>query len=165
MDSDMTKKTTKPKKQAKLPIKDVLSAVDRRDYDFYQNLDQDQKKEFSPYVLMRYMSNVNGDTDTQEWFLERTNEMINKNHWILSKNHKPLLWKLYAGVGAGMNAFHPYLAMAKTELNKFEKLVAELNPSMKLEDVKFLSSMMTDSDKEELFDNMGFDKSQRSEYR
>lgn len=161
----MTKKISKTKKEPKLKIKDVISAVDSRDYNFYQNLDDDQKKEFSPYVLMRYISNVSGDLETQEWFLERTNEMINKNHWNISKGHKGLLWKLYAGVGAGINTFHPYLPMVKTELNKFEKLIAELNPSMKTEDIKLLASMMSDDDKEELFEKMGFDKSQRLEYR
>ncbi len=161
----MTKKISKTKKEPKLKIKDVISAVDSRDYNFYQNLDDDQKKEFSPYVLMRYISNVSGDLETQEWFLERTNEMINKNHWNISKGHKGLLWKLYAGVGAGMKVNHPYLPQLKVKLNKIETLLAELNPSMKTEDIQLLASMMTPEDKEELFEKMGFDEKDSKQYR
>jgi len=150
---------------AKLDIKRELRAVDTRDYDFYSNLTDEEKKAFSPYILMRYVSNVQGDRDLQEWFLETTNEHVNKNHWTLSKNHKELLWKLFASTGIGTTMYHPYLAAGKKEkANKIEKLIAELYPAMKLEDVKLLASLMTDEDKKKLFDDMGFDKKQRKEY-
>lgn len=150
---------------AKLDIKRELNAVDRKVYDFYENLTDEEKKAFSPYVLMRYTSNVQGDRDIQEWFLEMTNECVNKNHWDLSKNHKSLLWKLFAATGAGVNCYHPYIAAGKKEkANKIEKLLAEIYPAMKMEDIKILASMMDKSDKEELFDKMGFDKKQRKEY-
>jgi len=159
-----TKKATKSKKESALELKDVLKAVDLRNYDFYDQLTAEQEKELSPYVLMRFISNVQGDADTQEWFLDRTNELVNKNHWNLSKNHKKLLWKLCAGVGAGVPSFHPYLPLLKIELNKIEKLIAELNPLMKTEDIKLLASMMTEEEKQELIDKMGFDDKQRKAY-
>jgi hypothetical protein len=150
---------------AKLDIKRELNAVDQKNYDFYDKLTDEEKKAFSPYILMRYTASVQGDRDTQEWFLEMTNEMVNKNHWDLSKNHKPLLWKLFATTGVGVNCFHPYLPAGKKEkANKIEKLLVELYPAMKMSDIKLMGSMMTKKDKEELFDNMGFDKKQRKEY-
>ena len=148
-----------------LDIKRELNGVDQKIYDFYDKLSDQEKKEFSPYVLMRYVSNVQGDRDIQEWFVEMTNELVNKNHWDLSKNHKALLWKLFAACGAGVNCYHPYLkANSKEKANKIEKLIAELNPAMKMAEVKMLAKMMTKQDKEELFDKMGFDKKQRKEY-
>jgi len=150
---------------AKLDIKRELSAVDHRNYDFYDNLTDEEKKVFSPYILMRYTSNVQGDRDIQEWFLERTNDLVNKNHWDLSKNHKALLWKLFAATGAGISCYHPYLAAGKKEkANKIEKLLCELHPAMKMEDIKLWAGMMDKADREELFDQMGFDKKQRKEY-
>jgi len=148
-----------------LDIKRELNAIDMRDYDFYSKLTPEEKKEFSPFILMRYSSNVQGDTELQEWFLERTNELVNKHHWLLSKNHKELLWKLFAGCGAGVKTYHPYLkAGTKEKAVKIEKLLAELNPAMKLSDIKAWAKMMTKADREELFDKMGFDKKQRKEY-
>lgn len=150
---------------AKLDIKRELRAVDNKDYDFYSNLTDDEKKAFSPYILMRYTSNVQGDRDMQEWFLEMTNECVNKNHWILSKHHKPLLWKLFAATGVGATAYHPYIAAGKKEkINKIEKLLAEIYPAMKIDEIKLTASMMDKKDRDELFDKMGFDKKQRKEY-
>lgn len=150
---------------AKLDIKRELGAVDRKDYSFYDNLTDEERKAFSPYVLMRYTANVQGDRDIQEWFLENTNELVNKNHWDLSKNHKGLLWKLFAASGAGVPAYHPYLAAGKKEkANKIEKLLCELYPARKMDEIKLLASMMDKKDRDELFDMMGFDKKQRKEY-
>jgi len=150
---------------AKLDIKRELKAVDTKDRDFYDNLTDEEKKAFSPYILMRYTSNVQGDRDIQEWFLENTNEFVNKNHWDLSKNHKGLLWKLFSSTGVGVSCYHPYLAASKKEkTDKIIKLLAELYPARKLEDLKILASSMNDNDREELFDQMGFDKKQRKEY-
>jgi hypothetical protein len=150
---------------AKLDIKRELNAVDQKNYDFYTNLTDDERKAFSPYILMRYTASVQGDRDTQEWFLDRTNEMVNKNHWDLSKNHKALLWKLFAATGAGVNCYHPYLAAGKKEkANKIEKLLVELYPAMKMAEIKMLAKMMDKDDIKELFDKMGFDKKQRKEY-
>ncbi len=148
-----------------LDIKKELHGVDMRDKDAYNNWSDEERKSFSPYILMRYVSNVQGDKDVQEWFVEMTNELVNKNHWTLSKNHKGLLWKLFAGCGTGAKAYHPYLAAGKKQKAvKVEKLLAELNPSMKMEDIKLLASMMDKNDIQELFDKLGYDKKQRKEY-
>jgi hypothetical protein len=148
-----------------LDIKRELIAVDLKNYDFYSKLTAEEQKEFSPYVLMRYTSNVQGDKELQEWFLEMTNELVNKNHWTLSKNHRGLLWKLFAGCGAGVKTYHPYLkANPKEKVVKFEKLLAELYPAMKISDIKLLAKMMSKQEREELFDKMGFDKKQRKDY-
>lgn len=150
---------------AKLDIKRELDAVNSKNYDFYENLTAEEKKAFSPYILLRYISNPQGDSEIQEWFMDRVNKHVNKHHWDLSKNHKELLWKLYAACGAGVSVNYRYLAAGKKEkANKIEKLLAELYPSMKMADIKLMASMMSKSDKEELFDMMGFDKKQRKEY-
>lgn len=150
---------------AKLDIKRELRAVDTKDYNFYSKLTDEERKAFSPYILMRYTSNVQGGQDIQEWFVEMTNECVNKNHWLLSKNHKALLWKLFAVVGAGVPAYHPYLAAGKKEkVNKIERLLSEIYPTWKIEDVKILASTMTNNDRNELFDKLGFDEKQRREY-
>lgn len=149
---------------AKLDIKRELGAVNNKDYDFYNNLTDEEKKAFAPYILMRYVSNPKNQ-DAQEHCIERTNEFVNKHHWLLSKNHKELLWKLYAGTGLGLNLDYQYLAAGKKEkADKIEKLLAELNPAMKMSDIKLMASFMSQKDKEELFDKMGFDKKKRKEY-
>lgn len=150
---------------AKLDIKRELNAVNSKDYDFYTNLTDEEKKAFAPYVLMRYTCNPRSEDIVKEYFLDRTNEMVNKHHWILSKNHKNLLWKLYAAIGTGDRVDYQYFAAGKKEkANKIEKLLTELYPAMKLSDIKLMASFMDQSDKEELFDKMGLDVKKRKEY-
>ena len=150
---------------AKLDIKRELNAVDQKNYNFYDNLTDEERKVFSPYILMRYTASTQGDREIQEWFVEMTNEMVNKHHWDLSQNHKALLWKLFAATGAGINCYHPYLAAGKKEkANKIEKLLCDIYPATKMAEIKMMAKMMTKKDKEELFDKMGFDKKQRKEY-
>lgn len=151
---------------AKLDIKRELEAVDTKNYDFYANLTDEERKAFSPFILMRFTSNVQGSRDIQEWFVEMTNETVNKHHWVLSKNHKALLWKLFAASGVGMKCYHPYLAAGKKEkVNKIETLLCEINPAAKLSDIKLQASLMTEEDIEELFDSLGFDDKKRKEYK
>jgi len=150
---------------AKLDIGRELGAVNSRNHDFYKNLTDEERKAFSPYILMRYVANPQCDTETYEYILETVNEMVNKDHWQLSKNHKELLWKLFASCGVGFNLKYTYLkAGSKGKVNKIEKLLAELNPTMKLDDIKLLASMMDKSDIQQLFDDLGFDKKQRKDY-
>jgi hypothetical protein len=148
-----------------LDIKRELAGVDLKDYNFYSGLTDGEKKSFSPFVLLRYVSNVQGDQDIQEWFVEMTNEYANKDHWSLSKSHKELLWKLFAATGAGVKVYHPYLAAPKKEkVFKLEKLIAELNPTMKLAEVKLIAKLMNKIEIDQLFDSLGFDKKQKKEY-
>lgn len=148
-----------------LDIKRELAAVDFRDYDFYSKLTTEEKKSFSPYILMRYIASVDGNRDLHEWFIERTNEFVNKDHWVLSKSDRALLWKLCAACGIGKKYYHPYLKInSKEKAVKIEKLLAEIYPAMKISDIKLLAKMMTKEDREDLYDKMGFDKKQRKEY-
>lgn len=149
----------------KLDIFRVINAIDNRNYEFYDNLSDEEKKEVSPYVLLRWISSVDGNRDIQEYYIEAVNELVNKDHWNLSKDHKALLWKLYASCGMGGKVKHQYIkAGGKEKANKIEKLLCEIYPAWKMSDIKLMASMMTKEDKNELFDKMGFDKKQRKEY-
>ena len=158
--------TAKPKKERALDIGKVLNAVNQKNYNFYSKLTEPELKEFSPYVLMRFISNpMISDRDVLEWYIVETNERINKHHWDLSKEHEELLWKLYATIGAGTNLNHRFMPMVKSQLDKFEKLIEELNPTMKDDEIKLLAQLMTDEEREQLLDDMGFDKKERKQYK
>lgn len=161
----MATKTAKPKKERALDLGRLLKAVDMKNYGFYQSLTEEELKEFSPYVLMRFVSNAkHHDRDVREWYIIETNEKVNKHHWALSKNHEGLLWTLFAGVGVGAPVNHTFIPMIKGSLDKFEKLIEQLHPTLKNDEIKLLAKLMNDDDRRQLFDDMGFDKKQRKEY-
>jgi len=133
-----------------LDLKAMLSAVDKRNKDWYNKLNDDDKKLFAPFIAMRYVSSVKGDTFFQEHYLEMCNEFVNKHHWSLSKNHKGLLWKLMAMCGAYENFFHQYQAAPKKQTkNKFTQFLLDKNPNMKMDDAELLSSIMSKKEQDQ----------------
>ena len=44
----------------KLPLNDVLNAIDRRDFNWYANLDAEKKKAWSSWLFVRYASSTKG---------------------------------------------------------------------------------------------------------
>lgn len=149
-----------------IDLKRILKSIDLRDFDFYSNLTEDEKKSFNPFILMRFVSNVKGGgPDVEEWFIASLNKYVNKHYLDLGKEHKELIWKLFAACGIGQPFYHPYLAASKKKkIDKFEKLLAETYPNKKLDDIRVLASLMSKSERDEFLDNMGIDKKQRKNY-
>ena len=42
----------------KIPLNDVLNAIDKRDFDWYSHLPEEQKKKWSSWLFIRYASSV-----------------------------------------------------------------------------------------------------------
>ena len=89
-----------------LDLKSTLRAVDMRDKQFYDKMSDEDKKKYSPYMLMRYAASVKGDQFYTEHYIETVNECVNKNLWTLSKNHQKLLWMLTSMCGVFKVMFH-----------------------------------------------------------
>ena len=90
----------------KIPLKDITSAIDRCDFDFYARLSKEDKKAFSPWMVMRYASSARG-VDAYHYLL-MVNDIVNIEFNTLKK-HPELQWKLLAICGVGHNTFHPWV--------------------------------------------------------
>jgi len=44
----------------KIPLNDVLNAIDKRDFGWYSRLPDEQKKKWSSWLFIRYASSVKG---------------------------------------------------------------------------------------------------------
>ena len=77
----------------KLPLKDVLAAIDMGAKEIWDELSNDEKKQVSFFLLNRYVSSQKGVRDSQELAVFKTNEYYNKNFFNIQK-HKKLLWQL-----------------------------------------------------------------------
>lgn len=92
-----------------LNISDVLSKLDRNDFDFYDSLNEAELKELSPWVLMRFMSSCDSNP---EIYLLSVNENVNIDFSIVSK-HKKLMCLLLAACGIGTKQSHKWIAPPK----------------------------------------------------
>lgn len=90
----------------KIPLKTLLESIDLNQKDFYNQLTDEQKKAFSPWLAMRFASSCQ---QYPEHYLLMVNEIINKD-FSSFKNHPELVWKLLCLCGVGSKTYHPWIA-------------------------------------------------------
>jgi hypothetical protein len=147
----------------KIELKEKLAAVDLGARSFWDDIDDTQRKALKSelYILNRYISNVKtGNRDTKEHFVLAVNEYFNKN-WNDLQKHPKLLWLLLCmcSYNGQKKVFHEWIgAKKKTGSNsKKVKFLAEIYPSMKIDEIELLSSLSTDKEIKELAKQHGMD--------
>ena len=146
---------TEKSKRKFFELRNGLKAVDFRNKDYYDRIDDHEKSLYSPYMLMRYASSVSSkDPFYVEHYVEMINECVNKHCFSLGK-HKKLLWILTPMCGALKQQFHPWIKPMKRVPNKSLKQLQGLYPNMKESDLETLDSIITDRELEELLESHG----------
>ena len=141
----------KEQKRKFFELKPGLEAVDFRNKDYYDRIDDHEKSLYSPYMLMRYVSNISSnDVFYKEHYVEMVNECVNKHLFTLSSKHKKLCWMLTAMCGALKKQFHPWIKPMKRTSNKSLTKLETLFPNAKLSDLEVLDNILTDRELEEL---------------
>jgi len=143
-----------------LYIGNEMAAFDRKDRDYYDKFTDEEKKQFSTYLMLRYGASVGGNKDLQAYYLMATNKFVNKYFFDLNK-HTKLQWLMCTTVSPNMgNQFHYWLAAKKKEgksTNKLRKVVAELYPNMKSDEMDMFLSMNTEKEIKEYCKELGWD--------
>ena len=151
-------------KKPQIPLADVMLAIDRKNRSWYDNLNDEQKKAFSAWMMMRYASSVQGGNAASYLFM--VNECVNKNFMDLSK-HPELQWMLFTLCGSGKKEFHPYIKppTSRKKKNKVAEWLSGQYPLMKADEINMLMQIndtddfkslakeagMTDKEIKELF--------------
>ena len=144
----------------KLPIKDILAAVDMGATNVWDELSVEEKKQVSFYLLNRYVSSVKGDREKQELAVFKTNEYYNKHFFTLQK-HKKLLWQLLCLSGnTGKIAYHEWIGYKKKtgDNSKAAKFLSNMFPNMKQDEVELLARISTKKELREYAEAHGTNK-------
>ena len=136
-------------------LRSGLKAVDFRNKDYWDRIDDHEKSLYSPYMIMRYASSVSGEKFYQEHYVEMINECVNKHLFTLSSKHKKLCWILTAMCGGLKQQFHPWIKPMKRVPNKSLKQLQKIYPSAKETDLETLDKVITDRELEELIEAHG----------
>ena len=136
-------------------LRNGMKAIDFRNKDYYDRIDDKERSLYSPYMIMRYASSVSGDKFYQEHYVEMVNECVNKHLFTLSGKHKKLCWMLTSMCGALKQQFHPWVKPMKKVPNKSLKQLQDIFPSMKEQDLETLDKLITDKELEELLEAHG----------
>ena len=137
-------------------LRNGLKAVDFRNKDYYDRIDNHERSLYSPFMLMRYASCVSSkDKFYVEHYVEMINECVNKHLFTLSGKHKKLCWILTSMCGALKQQFHPWIKPMKRVPNKSLKQLQQLFPTAKETDLETLDKIITDRELEELIEAHG----------
>ena len=102
-------------KKHALDIKDVMKALDTKNYSWYNELSEDDKKEVSIWQLMRFLSSVDSkNREIVDFYLVFTNDLVNVNFNVV-REHPELQFRLMQIVGMGIPQFHPWIPPAKKQ--------------------------------------------------
>lgn len=144
----------------KLNISNEMLQFDRKNRQFYDELDEQEKKKFSPFLMIRWGASVEGSSELQAYYLMSTNERLNKNFFdINTTQHKKLQWLMATTVSPGMGKqYHKWLAAGKKENNnKASKFLREIYPNAKEDEIELLGRINSKEDLKELARAHGWD--------
>jgi hypothetical protein len=144
----------------KLSIANEMQEFDRKNRHFYDDLSDEEKKKFSPYLMIRWGSSVNGSADLQAYYLISANEKLNKNFFdINTAKHKKLQWLLATTVSPGMGKqYHQWIAPKKRENNnKAIKFLRELYPHARDDELELLAELNDTKELKQQARLMGWD--------
>jgi len=146
----------------KLNIANEMLQFDKKNRNFYDELSDEEKKKFSPFLMIRWGSDVQGSPDLQAYYLMSVNERLNKNFFDISaKEHKKLQWLLATTVSPGMGKqYHKWLSGLKkgSADNRAEKFLWDLYPELRPDEIKLLARINTKDDLKQLARAHGWDE-------
>lgn len=111
----------------KLDLSTVLSNIDQKNYRYYMDLSDDDKKLYQAFVLLRFISSV-GDTTYGEYSLQIVNNLVNKDFWVLSK-YPDLVHLLFCVCSIGKKQYHKWIPVNNKKTMKWPQLLGNQNLS------------------------------------
>lgn len=145
----------------KLGINNEMAQLDTKNRAFYDELDEEERKKFSTYLMMKYSANVEGSADLQAWYLLASNERVNINFFDLSK-HPKLQWLSCTSVSPGMGKQRHYWLNGKKKEGsntKIVKFLTKIYPTLKIDEIELMAQLNSDKEIKELAKNLGMSDS------
>ena len=129
----------------KLNIANEMKMFDCKNRAFYDQLDDEERKKFSPFLMIRWGSAVEGSRELQEFYVIATNERLNKHFFNISTaKHKKLQWLLATTVSPDLGTQrHNWIAPKKKDatLTGKRKQLAEIYPHLKDDEINVLAEI------------------------
>jgi hypothetical protein len=147
----------------KLSIGNEMAQFDSKNREFFDELTDEERKKFSPFLMIRYGSSVSGSRDLQEFYLIATNERLNKKFFAVNTaQHKKLQWLMATSVSPGLGNFrHNWIAPRKKEpgAGSMRKQLADLFPHLKDDEIDLLAQITTKKEIDIYLRELGQEKS------
>ena len=142
-------------------LNQMLYNLDIGNSKWYEQLEGELKKGFSPYVAMRFASSIKASKLLQETYIENVNEFCNKHFSILQRHQDDsiLFWKLLCLCGVGKKMFHPWIKApkGKGKKTKLFEFLQTLYPNYKNDEITLLFNILDKTEIKQLARDAGLD--------
>ena len=102
---------------------EAITAIDKKDYGYYDRLTPEQQKKFVPFMMLHWISAIKGNEGLSRYYVMSTNEYANK--YLFNENvmkHPKLQWLMLCSASPGLGKqFHqwiPHLGSKVTSLKE-----------------------------------------------
>lgn len=102
---------------------DVLNALDKKDYDYYDRLTEEQKKKFVPFMMIHWMSAIKANEGLSRYYVMSTNEYANKHIFSeFVQKHPKLQWMMLCSASPGLGKqFHQWIPHIRDRVIKYKE--------------------------------------------
>jgi hypothetical protein len=144
----------------KLNIQSEMSAFDRKQRDFYDSLTEEETKKFTPYLMIRWGSSVEGSRELQEYYILATNLRLNKHFFTISgTKHKKFQWLMATSVSPGMGTHrHVWIPPKKKNGGAKRRALQEIYPTYKDDEIDLMMELVSQKEIDAYFKSAGEDK-------
>jgi len=144
-------------------FKEILPAIERKDYYYFRNLKKEEQDSIEPWILMRWLTSAESSND-QVHYLISVNDIVNHNFSALSgrktrglEGHKELQWMLLAMCSNSRQSRKKFIKPPRgSAKNKLEAEMLEIFPLMKYSDLELLLKINSKEDLRQLFKDRGY---------
>ena len=137
-----------------------MRQFDLKNREFFDSLNDDERKKFSNYLMIRWGSCIESGREMQEYYVQSCNHYLNK-HFFSINRHPKLQWLCATAVSPGMGAQqHKWIAAKKREAGNTakKKKLAELYPHLSMDDIETMALINSDKELNDHLRDRGVDK-------
>jgi len=102
---------------------EAITAIDKKDYGYYDRLTPEQQKKFVPFMMLHWISAIKGNEGLSRYYVMSTNEYANK--YLFNENvmkHPKLQWLMLCSASPGMGKqFHQWIPHIKERVSKLRE--------------------------------------------
>jgi hypothetical protein len=132
----------------------ALDAIDRKDYDYYNQLTEEQQKKFVPFMMTKWASSVKANGDIGRYYVMSVNENANKHLFDERiQKHPELQWLMLCAASPGIGKqYHQYIYQLSNKVVSLQERAAtkdyfdffkKVYPNSQESDVKQLAQEYT----------------------
>ncbi len=106
---------------------EVLAALDKKDYGYYDKLTEEQKRKVVPFMLIHWMSAIKGSEGLSRYYIMSTNEYANKYLFAeFVQKHPKLQWLMLCSASPGLGKqFHQWIPHIRDKVGKYKEAATQ----------------------------------------